>query len=398
MRILHIFDHSIPLHSGYSFRSRAILREQAKRGWETHHLTTPKHYKEGLNPEVVDGLTFYRTPAPKTKIPGFKELAEISAITRALEPLAERIKPQILHAHSPSLNAMAALRVGRKLGLPVIYEIRGTWEDAAVANLTTREGSLKYRLTRRLESHAARSADAVAVICDGLRREFIARGVAPDKIFQVPNAVDPESFPFAQAKNMELAAEHGLLDAEVIGFLGSFYDYEGLDVLIAALPDLVARRPKLKLLLIGGGPREDALKAQIKALGMTPYVVMLGRVPHAQVDQYYTLCDVLVFPRKHTRVTELVTPLKPLEAFTQGKLVAASDVGGHKELIRHGETGFLFRADDPADLARCVAGLFEDRNSWPAIHQAALTYVHAERTWARSVAHYAPVYERLTNR
>jgi glycogen synthase len=125
---------------------------------------------------------------------------------------------------------------------------------------------------------------------------------------------------------------------------------------------------------------------------------MLGRVPHTQVDQYYALCDILVFPRKQTRVTELVTPLKPLEAFAQGKLVAASDVGGHKELIKDGETGILFHADDPADLAQRVGDLFEQRDSWPRIHQNALRYVQEERTWARSVANYEPVYNRLMQR
>jgi glycogen synthase len=398
MRVLHIFDHSIPLHSGYSFRSRSILREQAKRGWETHHLTSPKHYMDGPNPQEADGLIFHRTPAPVIKLPGLKEWAEISALAAALEPLARRIKPDILHAHSPSLNALAALRVARKLDLPIVYEIRATWEDAAVANLTTHEGSLKYRLTRMLESYAVKRVDAVGVICEGLRREFLQRGVSADKLFSIPNAVDPTLFPYAQSKNAALAAKHDLADADVIGFLGSFYDYEGLDVLVAALPALIAKRPKLKLLLVGGGPVEAALKAQIAALGLHDHVRMLGRVPHSEVDQYYALCDILVFPRKQTRVTELVTPLKPLEAFAQGKLVAASDVGGHKELITDGETGILFRADDPADLARRVSELFGSPDSWPRIHQNALRYVQEERTWARSVANYEAMYNRLIRR
>jgi glycogen synthase len=395
MRILHIFDHSIPLHSGYSFRSRAILREQANRGWETHHLTSPKHYKDGPNPESVDGLTFHRTPAPAAKLPGLKEWAEISAIAAALEPLARKIKPDILHAHSPSLNAHAMLKVARKLGIPSVYEIRATWEDAAVANLMGREGNLKYRLTRMLETFAVRRADAVGVICDGLRQEFLARGVPAEKLFTIANAVDPEHFTFAQPKNEALLDKLNLRGADVIGFLGSFYDYEGLDVLIAALPKMRAQRPNMKLLLVGGGPMEAALAAQIAALGLADHVRMIGRVPHSEVDQYYALCDVLVFPRKRTRVTELVTPLKPLEAYAQGKLVAASDVGGHKELVRDGKTGFLFRADDAADLARCVVKLFEERAYWPAVLDAALAYVQQERTWARSVANYQPVYERL---
>ncbi len=400
MRILHVFDHSLPLQSGYTFRSRAILREQRNRGWETVQLTTPRHVQAGPNPETVEeGLVFHRTPAPGRSLPaGLAELAEMRATRAALLALARKTQPDILHAHSPVLNALPTLSVARALNIPCVYEIRATWEDAAVSHGTAREGGPKYRATRWLETYAARRVDALACICDGLRGDMVARGVDPERIVVIPNAVDIDQFSGVIPRDQELSGRLGLDDCEVVGFLGSYYDYEGLELLVEAAERLRDSRPRLKVLLVGGGPEEDRLKQRIAASGLQDTVIAVGRVPHAEVDRYYSLVDILAYPRKRSRLTDLVTPLKPLEAMAQGKLVVASDVGGHKELIRDGVTGALFPADDPVALAATLARLFDSRESWPAIHAAGLAYVREERTWARSVANYEPVYARLAKR
>jgi glycogen synthase len=181
----------------------------------------------------------------------------------------------------------------------------------------------------------------------------------------------------------------------VIGFIGSFYDYEGLDDLIAAMPALVAARPAARLLMVGGGPMEAALRAQADASPVADAIRFVGRVPHAAVERYYGLVDVLAYPRKRMRLTDLVTPLKPLEAMAQGRLVAASDVGGHRELIRDGETGTLFAPADPAAIARALAALLADRSGWDARRKQARAFVAAERNWSSNIRRYEPVYQRL---
>ncbi len=392
MRVLHVLDHSLPLHSGYTFRTRALLLGQRRLGWETVHLTTPRHFKEGPNPEVVDGLAFHRTG----KAGGIPILGEVQATARALDRLVAEVKPDIIHAHSPVLTALAAVGVARRHNLPLVYEIRAFWEDAAVGNGTGTEGSLRYRATRMLETWACGRADAVGAICDGLLGDLRKRGIHPAKLFAVPNAVDLDQFGTPLPRDKKLSKELGLDGADVVGFIGSYYDYEGLDDLIAAMPALVAARPKAQLLLVGGGPMEASLRAQAAASPVGDRIHFVGRVPHNEVDRYYSLVDVLAYPRKHMRLTDLVTPLKPLEAMAQEKLVTASDVGGHRELIEDGVTGTLFRADDPAALASALTGLFADRESWPARRKIAKDYVARERTWDRSVAAYVPVYERLT--
>ena len=395
-RILHVLDHSLPAHSGYTFRTRALMKAQALKGWQVAGVTGVRHPEPGPDVETVDGLTFYRTsPIAPARSP-LREWREIRALAKRVEALAKEWKPDVLHAHSPVLDGLAALRVGKALGIPVIYEIRAFWEDAAVGNGTGREGSLRYRMTKKLETHAVKSADAVAVICEGLRGDLIARGIDPAKITVSPNGVDLDLFGDPPPRDDRLADNLGLAAGDVvIGYIGSFYDYEGIDDLITAMPALVARQPRARLLLVGGGPKESALRAQAAASPAAAQIHFVGRVPHGEVERYYSLIDILAYPRKKMRLTDLVTPLKPLEAMAQGKLVAASDVGGHRELIEDGATGTLFAPDDPAAIADALAGLLENRTMWPERRRTARIFVESHRNWSSNILRYEPVYQRL---
>ena len=401
LRILHVFDHSLPLHSGYTFRSANILRGQRRLGWETHHLTSPKQIDaQGLE-EEADGLRFHRTPQPHglfSRLPVVNQWAMMQATEARLGELARQLRPDLLHAHSPVLNAWPAIHVGQALGIPVVYEIRAFWEDAAVDHGTQREGGLRYRLTRSMETRAVRAADQVVTICQGLRADLTGRGIPGDKIGVVPNAVDIDHFSLSRGPDPELKAKLGLQDNRVIGFLGSFYAYEGLDLLLAALPRILEQAPDVRILLVGGGPQEANLRAQARDLGVSDSVVFVGRVPHAEIGRYYDLVDLLAYPRHAMRLTDLVTPLKPLEAMAQGHLLIASDVGGHKELIEDGETGFLFRAEDQADLAQKALAALNLPDRGAAMRANGRRFVEQERNWDRSIANYKIIYGRALGR
>lgn len=399
LRILHILDHSIPLHSGYTFRTLSILRGQRALGWETHHLTTPKQSGCTKDEENIDGWHFYRTSlTAEGRINALSEMRQIVATMKRLADVAERIKPDILHAHSPVLNAIPALRVGRKLGVPVVYEVRAFWEDAAVDHGTHSEWGPRYRAIRSLETFALKRAQHVTTICEGLRRDIVARGIPEARVTVIPNAVDVSAFRSDGVADRVLQAELGLADATVIGFIGSFYAYEGLDLLIDAMPAILAALPEARILLVGGGPQDAELRAQAQRLGIADKVIFMGRVPHDEVQRYYDLIDILAYPRHSMRLTELVTPLKPLEGMAQGRLLVASDVGGHRELIEHGKTGILFQAGSASALAGAVLGLARDRTRWPLIREAGRRFVESERNWTTSVSRYRPVFERLLSR
>lgn len=398
MKILHVLDHSIPLHSGYTFRTRSILKQQHVLGIETCHVTSPKHGNQEKEIEKVEGLTFYRSSPTKgimSKLPVLNQMANITPMVKRILEVIEIEKPDVIHAHSPALNGLAALKAGRKTGIPVVYEIRAFWEDAAVDHGTCKENDLRYRLTRKMENHVVKHANAVTTICEGLKDDLINRGFPESKITVIPNAVNIEQFDTITEKNSTLEHDLQLSGCQVLGFLGSFYGYEGLDLAIKAMPAILVKNPNTRLLLVGGGPQEENLKQQTKSLGLEGKVIFTGRVPHHDVTKYYSLVDLLIYPRKSMRLTHLVTPLKPLEAMAQGKLVLASDVGGHKELISDNENGFLFKANDVFDLTDKISQLLENKEQWPMILKNGRDYVENVRNWRNSVEKYLPLYNKL---
>ncbi|QBQ54482.1 TIGR04063 family PEP-CTERM/XrtA system glycosyltransferase [Nitrosococcus wardiae] len=398
MRILHILDHSIPLQSGYTFRTRAILEQQRALGWETSHITSPKHYVAESLEEEIDSFHFYRSPrinGVRARLPIMNQFAVIDTLAKRLDEVVRKVQPDLLHAHSPALNGAAAVRIARRWGLPVVYEVRAFWEDAAVDHGTSRAGGLRYRLTQGLETWVLKQVGAVTTICEGLRSEIIARGIPSDKVTVIPNAVDPGKFQMGAEPDQTLATKLGFKGKQVLGFIGSFYAYEGLSLLLESFPIILASAPNTRLLLVGGGPQEHNLKALVRERGFDDKVIFTGRVPHAEVQRYYDLVDIFVYPRLPMRLTEIVTPLKPLEAMAQGKLVVASDVGGHKELIRAGETGELFKAGDPEALAHTVLNLLAQPEHWPQRKAAGRRFIEKERCWPASVARYETVYRGL---
>ncbi len=398
LRILHVLDHSLPMHSGYAFRTRAILKGQEADGLVVHGITSLRHTHSGPAVESCDGLDFARTPGEASGPAVIREWREIGALAEAIVQFAKEWQPDVLHAHSPALCGLAAVRAGKARGVPVVYEIRAFWEDAAVGNGTGSQGSMKYKLTRALENHVVQNADHVMTICKGLKGDLTARGTSPAKIGIMPNGVDLGLFGDPPPRDDALARELALGDGPVIGFIGSFYDYEGLDDLIAAMPALQARHKDARLLMVGGGPMAESLQAQAASSPAALAIRFVGRVPHTEVERYYSLCDIMAYPRKASRLTDLVTPLKPLEAMAQGKIVAASNVGGHRELMTHGETGILFAPDNPAACAEAMAQLFDDRAGWDALKDRARAHVARNHDWTCNARDYRVVYQDLLAR
>ena len=275
VKILHVLDHSVPLQSGYSFRTYSILREQERLGWETIQLTSPKQGMVQGDFEEIDGFRFYRTRCPE----GAGLVTQMFMTAKRLNQLVQALQPDLIHAHSPVLNALPSLWVGRSRRLPVVYEMRASWEDAAVSHGTTTEGSVRYRFSRALESFAMRRADHITTICEGLRGDILARGVLCDRVTVIPNAVDVSSFQFDAEPDPVLKSGLGLAGKTVIGFVGSFYGYEGLPLLVSAMGRLVKRHPDIKLLFVGGGPEEQALRKQVAEDGLGAQVIFAGRVP-----------------------------------------------------------------------------------------------------------------------
>ena len=402
MRVLHILDHSAPLQSGYVSRTLGILRAQRELGFDPVCLTTPRHSADAGEPETdveeVMDFRFHRTATPqKKRVPGPMFITEMFATAGRLAEVIEAEKPDILHAHSPCLNAFPAYHVARKRGLPSVYEIRAFWEDAAVDLGNTTEGSLRYRITRAMETRACHDVDHVFTICEGLRKDLLARGISSSKLSLAPNAIEPERLSPVDKPDAKLRAEIGLGDGPVIGFIGSFYHYEGLKLLLDAFPKILEVIPNAQLLFVGGGMEDANLRAAAAPFGDA--IKFTGRVEPNVVPAHYSIIDLLVYPRLKMRLTDLVTPLKPLEAMAMKQRFIASDVGGHQELVKHGETGRLFTAGDVGALAVSAIEALQ-KASTPedqGILERALAFVREERSWSAVARRYAPIYERLVS-
>jgi PEP-CTERM/exosortase A-associated glycosyltransferase len=401
MRVLHVLHNSLPLLCGYSIRSGAILQHQRQQGLDPVVVTSARNPNPttGLVDDV-DGITHFRTARlSKGSLPILTERALMRTLQQRVEQVIGETRPDIVHAHSPVLVGLPALRAARDHGLPFVYEVRDLWENASVDRGKFRYNSPFYRLARRLETCVLRRADAVVTICDALRDELSTRVIDPGRLFVVGNGVDAEAFDPA-TPDRDVRERLGLAGKQVIAYVGTFQPYEGLDLLIRTLPQILVRRPAAHLVIAGGSAGEStaaetSLLALVDRLDLRSHVTFTGRLPHATISGIYALADIVTYPRLLTRTTALTTPLKPLEAMAMGRAVVSSDVPAMRELVRDGETGVTFPAGQQAGLARACVRLLEDGALRKALGERARAWIVGYRRWAVLVGRYQGIYDQL---
>jgi PEP-CTERM/exosortase A-associated glycosyltransferase len=322
-----------------------------------------------------------------------RQMASVAALAKQVKRLAAELKVDLIHAHSPSLNGLAAAQAAKALSLPWVYELRYYEEDAAVDRGKTRHNSLRYRLAARLEQQTLEQANAVTTISQALREDLIRRGIAAEKITVVPNGVDTEYFQ-PREPDPALMLKYNLAGKIVIGFIGSFYFYEGLEFLVDAAIELLSERSNIALLFAGDGEAVEMLQARIPQ-ALRGNFIFTGNVPHAEVRRYYSVMDALVYPRKRSRLTELTTPLKPLEAMAMGKAVVGSDVGGLRELLEDGKAGILVEAENSMALGHQLLKLLENESERQTIAEMGREFVLQNRSWETIVRCYGEIYGKL---
>ena len=401
-RVLHVLDHSWPVLDGYSLRSRNLVAAQLRLGGHPFVLTGPLHQlDDSANSEtVLDGVPYLRTPiqgpfcgpAIGRRWPILREVAVAHLLGQRIRSLLERQSFDIIHAHSPALGGLAAWSAVQTKSIPLVYEVRAFWEDAAVDPKKTTRGSLRYRLSRSLESFAARRADAVVGIAQPILQDLEARGIPPNKLFYVPNGVDVDRFS-PRPRDAVLAAQLGLDEKPILGFIGTFFPWEGIPWLVRVSAELHRHGACFKLLIVGDGQDRTEIQAAIREAGAADYVLLLGRVPHEEIERYYSVMDILVYPRHRVRLTELVTPLKPLEAMALGKAVLASNVGGMRELIEPGRTGVLFEPGDVEDFRRKACRLLQEEGWRRSLGEQARRTILEKSDWKILASQYDRVYE-----
>ena len=402
-RVVNLLAYSLPYSSvGYATRSHGLARAVRDAGWEILPYTRPGFPFDQL-PElqgrtlpaedVIDGIAYGRLFDCARR--QSTEMGYLHAAIESYRRLFEARSPALVHAASNHTTALPALIAARRCGVPFVYEMRGFWEVTRSSSDPQFSHTRTYRHIRLFETSVARAADRVITLTEGMRRNLVERGVPEDRVSVVPNGVDSDRF-VPRERDAELASRLDLpADEPVIGYIGSFVEYEGIDDLVEAAGVLAGQGRRFRLLLVGDGLSLSDVRAKIEAAGLQRRAVLTGRVPHEDIARYYSLVDICPYPRKPWEVCEIVSPLKPFEAMAQEKPVVVSRTAALEEIVIDGATGVVFDAGSIPALARALAGLLDDSDLRQRLGGAARRWILANRTWRSAGEACVGVYGRL---
>ncbi len=403
-RILYHVSQSYPYHPlGYAIRTQYLMKALQQAGWDPQVVARFGYPADRLDfaeaslpitDEVIDGISYHFTP-DQEGIRGKEVQEQHGLLVASLLEQAKKLRPALIHSASNHVVGMAGAQVAKSLGVPSVYEMRGLWHMSRAAKQPAYQDSEHYRMVEGLEVQAAHESDHVFAITEAIRKLLIDAGVSAAKISLLPNAVDSEQFrPCVRHAGLEKTL--GLQGKVVIGFLGSMKAYEGLDDLLRAIA-LIRKEvgDSVRLLMVGDGAAQEGLTKQAEELGLSNKVIFTGRVSHEEVGDYYSLMDVLCYPRKSVAVCEFISPLKPFEAMAQEKAVVVSSVAALAEIALHEKTGLVHRKGNVEDLAACLRRLIDDAELRSRLGKNARAWVSEQRTWQRNAAHVVSVYDRL---
>jgi glycosyltransferase involved in cell wall biosynthesis len=399
-RVLHIVTDALPTTSaGYTIRTQEIALAQRAAGMDPHVATrigfpVTAGFIDGRTAVAVDGVPYHRLLP--WLMPGRMDSLYREHLRRAAA-LTGRLRPAVLHAASNYGNAVIALALRDMTGLPVIYEVRGFWEDTWLSRHAAADDlrqSDRYVRTRALETHCMAAADLVVTLGEAMREEITARGVPPEQVVIVPNGVSAEFLAPLPDDGGRLRSSLGIQPGEqVVGLVSSLVAHEGIGTLLAAVKILRDRGRPVRALIVGDGPERTALQRQAQDLGLD--AVFTGRVPPARVRDYHAVLDVFAVPRTPDRVCQLVTPLKPVEAMASGLPVVVSDVRALAEIITDGQTGLLAPPLDAGELADRLDHLLARPGLRAKLGASARDWVAADRTWAHNADRYRAAYQHV---
>lgn len=403
--VLHFVTNSLPYtNAGYTIRTHQIIEAQLLAGISASAVTRYGYPITAGN--VLAGNS--------TKVRGFNSDQEITyhhlqptglvkfentepAIVAA-EKLVRKLKPAVLHAATDFMNGELAHAVAQRTGLPFVYEVRGFLEDSWLAKQKDHPvHSSRYLDARNRETQVMLKADAITTLSLTMKLEMIERGIDPNKIHLMPNAV-PENLLSTEMDSTQARKLLGLPQLPTFGIASTLHEFENTQMLIQVLELLQARGKIAQLLIVGDGPQLEQLKKLAKSSALRERIHIVGRKDFDQVHNYFLSMDVFCLPRSLSRVTSLVTPLKPLEAMALGRVVVGSDLPAIQELIINGETGLLAPPGDASAFTTAVERVLYDQGLRSEISIAAKQWVSQNRTWPRIALQYRDLYARLTQR
>jgi len=400
MNVLHVLDHSLPYLTDYSLRSRYIIKLQKDLGIKPLVITSPHHKITSSPIELIEGVFHYRTPLPPKKTgsssqcPFINEKPLIPALGQIINQVTTNKKIHLIHAHSPFLNGFAALKICRQKQIPLVYEIGDGYLTGKKA-LNYNQGAANpaaYAITKNLEIFLCRQAGAVVVTGEKIRQQLIEQGIAREKIYMVPNGEDISLLQPLQ-KDEKFIQKYNLKNSPVLGFIGSFFHHEGVDSLLKAFLKIHEKIPESKLLLMSD--KEKTKKISASSRDVSGHIIYVGQVKKKDIQRYYSLIDILVYPQLKKKATDKFSSQQPLKAMAMGKPIVASDTNDLRELLINKKTGLFFKAGDISNLTGKCLKLIMNKHLRQNLNQSAHHKVKQNRKWLQGMAQYLKVYKSL---
>ena len=376
-RLLYVAQSARPYDiNGYTARTHELLLALQEESdahvctrcgypWDRHREASPAR-EDGFFSTLVDTVRYLHLPAPRNN-----SLTAIYAgrAARSLEALCRKIRPAVIHAASNHVNALPALIVAKRLGIPFQYEIRGLWELSRLANNPDYKRSHNLALGLELEGYVARRADRVFVISEELARYARENWrIEENRLVLLPNCVNPQRF--TGEERTEQGHRHPIL-----GYAGSLVAYEGLDVLLHALK-LMGSPPRLEI--VGDGAARASLEALARDLGLGGTVTFFGRFSPREAIRRLKSWDIVCLPRRADMVCRLIPPLKLVEAMAMAKAILVPDLPLFR--AETGNLGNFFEPQNPQSLAQVLENLLKSRD-WTRQGKQNRQYVLERRLW-----------------
>ncbi len=394
-RVCYVLHNSLPYASGgYATRAHGLSKGLKAAGYDVFALTRPgfpadtiEIDMENISDHEIDGIRYLRDLSVFRK--GQQAHNYMEKIIDSFEARFREIKPSMVIAASFPLTAMPAIIAAKRLGIPVIYELRGLEEITKLSRDKNYADSEEFFLKVRVETATAITADHVFTLTCAMREELIQRGVDNSKITLLPNSCDSDNF-IPISRDARLSESYNIPHyMPVIGYIGSMVFYEGLEDLIDACGILKKEGLEFRLLIVGSehssisnvGPITQAIQKAADKNNLNDWLIMPGRISHEEVQSHYSLIDIAPFPRKALPVCEMVSPMKPLEAMAMEKAVIVSSVNALTEMVQDDETGLVFEKGNTISLAKVLHKLIRDPALRTRLGKKARTFVSNERSW-----------------
>jgi len=407
LRVLHVLPQSLPIESGSTIRSKYIVEKQ--KSFATPTVAVYPTYSEKQaelgNPAEIKGVKYYYCidkSIVSKNLYNFRITSPVMTIWKMrqfkifLQKLAVILNPDIIHAAAPFYVGIPAIKVARFFNVPFVYEVRELSDFYVLTGRHVNKYGLRVIYRKMLENYLLSNADAVVSISEKSRSEILSRGVDKSKLFTVCNGIDTDDF-YPVKKKEELLRKLNLKDKFVIGFIGYLKRFEGLELIVKTVPILLETNKNIAVLIVGEGPDLDFLKKLVSRMHLEPYVIFTDHVSFYEIPNYYSIIDLFILPRIKTNLTNVISPLKCLEAMGMNTPVLGSDVGGITEIIKDGENGFIFKANSIGDLSRKISYIMKNKNKVEYICKNARNWVIENRNWDKLIVKYKNIYRKFDN-